>query len=169
LVLTTGHAPSTSQAVDRVIDLFPVHERHFAQTRLASLLIGIMCQALVPTLQEEGRVPAIELMLANTAVRTLIREGKIHQLPNVIRTSSEEGMIMLDHSLGCLYKDGIIGARHLLAFCNDRAELEKVVGSIDVKRDTVKKDEPFYKFFGGASTFGSDRSVTEIAKETGNS
>ena len=169
LVLTTGHAPSTSQAVDRVIDLFPVHERHFAQTRLASLLIAIMCQALVPTLQTEGRVPAIELMLANTAVRTLIREGKIHQLPNVIRTSAEEGMIMLDHSLGSLYKEGLIGAKSLLAFCNDRVELEKVVGRIDVKQDTIKKEEPFYKFFGGANTFGGNRAAGEVDNETDDS
>jgi twitching motility protein PilT len=169
LVLTTGHAPSTHQAVDRVIDLFPVQERHFAQTRLASLLIAIMCQALVPTLDDEGRVPAIELMLANTAVRTLIREGKIHQLPNVIRTSAEEGMIILDHSLGCLYKDGLIGAKHLLAYCNDRDELEKVVGRIDVKQDTLKKDEPFYKFFGGENTFGKAQPASETADKTGNS
>jgi len=147
LVLTTGHAPSTSQAVDRVIDLFPVDERHFAQTRLASLLIGIMCQALVPTIDEKGRMPAIELLLANTAVRTLIREGKIHQIPNVIRTSAEEGMIMLDQSLGSLYKEGFIGAKHLLSFCNDRTELEKVVGKIDVKSDAVKKEESFSNFF----------------------
>ncbi|OGO01049.1 MAG: type IV pili twitching motility protein PilT [Chloroflexi bacterium RBG_13_52_14] len=167
LVLTTGHAPSASQAVDRVIDLFPVQERHFAQTRLASLLIAIMCQALVPTTDEEGRMPAVELMLANVAVKTLIREGKIHQLPNVIRTSAEEGMIMLDESLGRLYKDGLISAKHLLAFCNDRAELEKVIGEIDIKRDVLKKDESFYKFFGGGNSFGNGQPVSEIADETG--
>lgn len=77
LVLTTGHAPSTYQAVERVIDLFPPHERSLAQTRLASLLIAILCQALVPRADGAGRVPAIEIMLANPAIRNLIREGEI--------------------------------------------------------------------------------------------
>jgi len=159
LVLTTGHAPSTSQAVDRVIDLFPVHERHYAQTRMASLLIAIMCQALVPTLDEEGRRPAIELMLANTAVRALIRDGKIHQLPNVIRTHAEEGMIMLDQSIGDMYLQGLISGKNVLAFCNDRAELEKIIGSsIDVKRDKIRKD-PFYKLFEQPRVFDNNWAV----------
>ena len=122
LVITTGHAPSSSQAVDRVIDLFPIHERNFAQTRMANLLVGIMCQTLVPTKDGESRLPAIELMLNNTAVSSLIRDGKIHQLPNVIRTHAQEGMVMLDQSLSDLYTEGLISGKSLLAYCNNRAE-----------------------------------------------
>jgi twitching motility protein PilT len=147
LVITTGHAPSSSQAVDRVIDLFPVHERNFAQTRMANLLVGIMCQTLVPTKDGTGRLPAIELMLANTAVSSLIRDGKIHQLPNVIRTHAQEGMVMLDQSLSDLYTDNKISGKSLLAYCNNRAEIEKIIGEVNIHRDDNGKEDPYAKFF----------------------
>jgi twitching motility protein PilT len=131
LVLTTGHAPSATQAMERVIDLFPPEERHLAQTRLASLLIGVLCQVLVPRADGNGRVAAVEVMLANPAVRNLIREGKIYQLPNVIRTHRDIGMITLDESLANLYLKHIINGETLLAFCNDRLEIEKLVGRIN--------------------------------------
>ena len=127
LVLTTGHAPSTYQAVERVIDLFPPHERSRAQTRLASLLIAILCQALVPRADGAGRIPAIEIMLANPAVRNLIREGKIYQIPNAIRTHSRMGMQLLDQALVNLHKDGLITTENVFAFCNDREEVEKLI------------------------------------------
>lgn len=142
LVLSTGHAPSSYQAVDRVIDLFPFYERNFAQTRMANLLVGIMCQTLVPALDGEGRVPAVELLLANTAVRSLIRDGKIHHLPNVIRTSAQEGMMMLDQSLVNLYSLGLISGTNLLAYCNDRSEVEKLIGDINVKLNRRKEPPP---------------------------
>ena len=65
LVFTTGHAPSASQAMERIVDLFPPHERRLAQTRLASLLVGVLCQALVPRADGSGRIAAVEIMLAN--------------------------------------------------------------------------------------------------------
>ena len=131
LVLTTGHAPSTYQAVERIIDMFPPHERGLAQTRMASLLIGIMCQALVPKADGKGRAPAVEIMLANPAVRNLIREGKIHQLPNAIRTHTRMGMQLLDHALVSLHKDGVITTENVFAFCNDRDEVEKLIANIE--------------------------------------
>ena len=167
LVITTGHAPSSSQAVDRVIDLFPIHERNFAQTRMANLLVGIMCQTLVPTKDGDGRLPAIELMLNNTAVSSLIRDGKIHQLPNVIRTHSQEGMVMLDQSLGDLYTDGLISGKSLLAYCNNRAEIEKIVGEINLRRDEVRKEDPYYKFFQKKDDRNGDLSDVEKARKTG--
>ena len=164
LVITTGHAPSSSQAVDRVIDLFPIHERDFAQTRMANLLVGIMCQTLVPAKDGEGRLPAIELMLANTAVSSLIRDGKIHQLPNVIRTHSQEGMVMLDQSLSDLYTSGLITGKSLLAFCNNRAEIEKTVGEINLNRDENRKEDPYYKFFQKKENNDSELSDIEKAR-----
>ena len=131
LVLTTGHAPSTYQAIERIIDMFPPYERQLAQTRLASLLIGIMCQALVPKVNGKGRAPAVEIMLANPAVRNLIREGKIHQLPNAIRTHARLGMQLLDQSLVNLHRDGAISRDNVYAYCNDRDEVEKLIANSD--------------------------------------
>lgn len=127
LVLTTGHASSTSQAVERVIDLFPPHERHMVQARLASLLLGVICQVLVPRADGSGRVVAVEVMLASPPVRNLIREGKLYQLPNVIRTSLQSGMVMLDQSLVALCREGAISQEQLFTFCNDREEVEKLL------------------------------------------
>ncbi len=128
LIITTGHAPSAAQTMERVIDLFPPAERHLVQMRLASLLIGVLCQALVPRADGKGRIAAVEVMLANPAVRNLIREGKIYQLPNVIRTNRDIGMISLDEFLVDLYLKRIISGESLLAFCNDRQEAEKLIG-----------------------------------------
>jgi len=134
LILTTGHAPSASQAIERVIDLFPPQERHLAQTRLASLLLGVLCQTLVPKADGSGRAAAVEIMLANSAVKNLIREGKIHQLPNVIRTHAQEGMALLDEALINLYRSGVISSENLLALCNDPEEVEKLTGEFRVRQ-----------------------------------
>lgn len=132
LVLSTGHAPSAAQAMERITDLFPPHERYLAQTRLASLLVAVLCQVLVPRADDSGRVAAVEVMLANPAVKNLIREGKLYQLPNVIRTHTEIGMTTLDQSLVELFLMQIISRESLFAFCNDREEVEKLVSKIRV-------------------------------------
>jgi twitching motility protein PilT len=132
LVLTTGHAPSASQAVERIIDLFPPHERHLVQTRLASLLLGILCQALVPRAYDAGRIAAVEIMLASSAVRNLIREGKIYQLPNTIRTQAHLGMESLDQCLVNLYRHRLISNKSLFAFCNDEYEVAQLCGRAEV-------------------------------------
>ncbi|MBI2854707.1 MAG: type IV pilus twitching motility protein PilT [Chloroflexi bacterium] len=126
LLMTTGHAPSASQAVERIIDLFPPHERYLAQARLASLVIGILCQTLVPKADGKGRLPAVEVMLGNPAVKNLIREGKIHQLPNTIRTYASDGMKLLDQALADLYTKGMISGETMLSRCNDRHEVESL-------------------------------------------
>jgi len=130
LVLSTGHAPSASQTIERVIDLFPLHERPLTQVRLASLLLGVLCQTLVPRADRPGRVAAVEVMLANTAVKNLIREGKIHQLPNTIRTNTQTGMQLLDQALLKLYRKGVISREHLFAFCNDVDDVKKEVSDV---------------------------------------
>jgi twitching motility protein PilT len=132
LVLSTGHAPSTVQAMERIIDLFPPAERYLAQTRLASLVIGVLCQVLVPRADGSGRIAAVEIMLGSPAVKNLIREGKIHQLLNVIRISNQEGMMTLDQSLVNLYLRGTITGESLFKFCNDREEVERMVGTVAV-------------------------------------
>ena len=132
LIFSTGHAPSAAQSMERIIDLFPPHERHLAQTRLASLLIAVLCQTLVPRADGSGRIAAVEIMLGNPPVKNLIREGKIYQLPNVIRTHRDIGMISLDESLSSLYLKRIITGETLLSFCNDRQEVEKLIGKVAV-------------------------------------
>ena len=132
MLLTTGHAPSAYQCMERVIDLFPPEQRYLAQTRLASLLIGVFCQALVPRADGSGRIAAVEIMLGTSAVCNLIREGKIYQLPNVIRTSTQEGMLSLDQALVMLYLKGTITGETVVKFCQNREEVERLVSRIPV-------------------------------------
>jgi len=128
LILTTSHAPSATQAVERIVDLFPPHERHLAQVRLASLIIGVLCQALLPKADRSGRIVAVEILLGSPAVKSLIRDGKIYQLPNVIRTHREIGMASMDEALVNLYLSKVITADTMFEFCYDYPEVEKLTG-----------------------------------------
>jgi twitching motility protein PilT len=127
LVFSTSHAPSTSQAMERVIDLFPPEQRYLAQARLASLIIGVMCQSLVPRADGSGRIAAVEIMLGSPAVRNLVREGKIYQLPNIIRTSNQEGMMTLDQSLVSLYFRDTITGENVVRFCQNKDDVEDMI------------------------------------------
>jgi len=128
LVLTTGHAPSVPQTVERIIDLFPPYERSTVQSRLASLLVGILCQTLVPKADGSGRVAAVEIMLASPAVRNTLREGKIYQLPNAMLTQARLGMVLLNQALISLYHKGEISREDAFAFCNNQDEMAKLIG-----------------------------------------
>ncbi len=126
LVLSTGHAPSAAQSVERIVDMFPPHERVMAQARLASTLIAVFSQVLVPRIAG-GRVAAVEIMLANSAVKNLIREGKPFLIPNTIRTCSNAGMKTLDDALIDLYRRGIITRDYVFAFCQDAEDVNKTL------------------------------------------
>ena len=127
LVLSTGHASSAPLTVERIIDLFPTYQQTLAQTRLAAVLHGVLCQALLPRADGRGRVPAIEVMLANSAVRNLIREGKSHQLQNVIRSSQQMGMFTIDEALIRLYKARLVEREDVLYHCVDKDEVSRMV------------------------------------------
>ena len=115
----------------------PPHERYLAQARLASLLIGVLCQALIPKADGVGRVAAVEIMLANPAVRNLIREGKTYQLPNTIRMNSQLGMELFDQALIRLYRSGAISRESLFDFSNDRDEVTRLTG----ERETWRQND----------------------------
>jgi twitching motility protein PilT len=129
LILTTSHAPYAPQAIERMIDLFPPSERYLAQSRLASLLVAVLSQTLVPRADGSGRIAAVEIMLGNTAVRSLIRDGKIYQLSNTMRSYRNIGMVTFDESLVNLYTKRIIDAKTLFAYCSDSEEVEKLLRS----------------------------------------
>jgi len=131
LVMSTGHAPSAAQSVERIVDLFPPHERPMAQSRLASTLIAVFSQVLVPRISG-GRVAAVEIMLANAAVKNLIREGKPFLIPNTIRTSSNIGMKTLDDALVDLYRKGIITREYVFAFCQDAEDVTKLLRAANI-------------------------------------
>ncbi len=104
LVFATLHTNSAAQTIDRVIDSFPASQQGQIRAQLSANLLGIVSQRLIPGI-DGGRTPAVEIMFANSAVRNLIRENKVHQLDLVINTSSDEGMVSLNNSLVNLVRE----------------------------------------------------------------
>ncbi|HYM90724.1 MAG TPA: type IV pilus twitching motility protein PilT [bacterium] len=104
LVLSTLHTNSAPQTISRVVDVFPPHQQEQIRVQVADALLGVIAQTLVPTLDGTGRVAACEIMVATPAVRNLIRENKVHQLPSAIQTGVREGMQSLDQCLKNLVK-----------------------------------------------------------------
>ncbi|KKS65067.1 MAG: Twitching motility protein [Parcubacteria group bacterium GW2011_GWB1_42_6] len=115
LILSTLHTNTASQTIDRIIDSFPPHQQAQVRSQMASTLLGVISRRLVPC-KDGGVINAIELMIANSAIRNLIREGKVHQIDMVIDTSSEEGMISLNRSLADLVKRGIVDQEKAINF-----------------------------------------------------
>ncbi len=108
LVIATLHTNDAAQTVDRIVNAFPPHDRSYVVGQFAASLQGIVSQILIPNVTRTRRVLACELMIANEAVRNLIREGKNQNLPNVISTGKEAGMISMDNSLRSLVRSGQI-------------------------------------------------------------
>jgi twitching motility protein PilT len=126
LVFATLHTNSASQTADRIIDVFPPHQQQQVRMQLANVLLGVVSQRLLPRTQG-GRVIACEIMVANSAVRNTIREGKTHQLPNIIQTSAAEGMIGMDKVLAELVSKGEITIDNALTWAMDPKAFKMMV------------------------------------------
>jgi twitching motility protein PilT len=127
LVITTSHAAYVGQTIERIIDLFPSHERPQAQIRLASLLNAIICQTLVPRANGKGRIAAVEILMVNPAVSNIIRDSKFNQLGNAMRSFRQVGMISLDQALVDLFHSGVISGETVFNYCNDADEARKLL------------------------------------------
>lgn len=126
LVFTTLHTNSSAQTADRIIDVFPPHQQGQIRMQLASVLLGIVSQRLLPRVSG-GRIAATEILVANNAVRNLIREGKSHQIDNIISTSAAEGMIGLDKVLAELVSKGEVSLDDALAWALDPKAFKMLV------------------------------------------
>ena len=104
LVLSTLHTNNAAQTISRVVDVFPSHQQDQIRVQLSDALLGIVAQTLIPTLDGTGRVAAVEVLVATPAIRNMVRENKIHQLPSVIQTGARDGMQSLDQHLKTLVK-----------------------------------------------------------------
>lgn len=120
LVLATLHTKGVVNAVDRVIDAFPSAQQSQIRAQLSMVLRTVVAQQLLPE-TNGGQVPAFEIMQMNSAVRTLIRDNKSHQIDNVIAAGGQEGMISMDQSIHALYQAGKISRQTALDYA-DRPE-----------------------------------------------
>jgi twitching motility protein PilT len=107
LVFATLHTNDAAQSIDRIVDVFPSSQQQQIRGQLASVLTGVISLRLLPKVGG-GRIPAYEIMVANHAIRNVIRDNKIYEVPNIIHTSLEEGMVPLDKTLALLVKQGLV-------------------------------------------------------------
>jgi len=126
LVFATLHTNSASQTVDRIIDVFPENQQSQIRAQLANVVEAIIGQRLIP-LDKGGRKAVCEIMIANPAVRNLIREGKTHQLDNVIGTSSDIGMISLESALVSLVRENLITMEKAMAYAVHPEEISRLL------------------------------------------
>ena len=126
LVFATLHTNSAAQSIDRMIDVFPSHQQPQVRTQLSNMLMAICAQRLVPAIGG-GRVVAAEIMVANSAIRALIRDGKTHQLDTAIQTGADQGMQTMDRTLAKLVQTGVITYDSAREFAVDINELNRLV------------------------------------------
>ncbi len=108
LVFATLHTSSAPKTVDRLVDVFPPTQQEQVRIMLAESLQAVVCQTLVPRRDGKGRVCAMEVMTGTVAVRSLIREGKTHQIPSIIQVSTKFGMQSLDQKLKEFVMEGVV-------------------------------------------------------------
>jgi len=107
LVFSTLHTLGAAKTIDRIVDIFPANQQQQVRVQLSTVLQGVVSQQLIPS-EKLGRVPAFEIMLANPAIRNLIREGKVPQIEAAIQTGRSDGMTSMDLSLAQLCNEGYI-------------------------------------------------------------
>ncbi|MDR0838373.1 MAG: type IV pilus twitching motility protein PilT [Oscillospiraceae bacterium] len=127
LVFSTLHTVGAANTIDRIIDVFPPYQQQQIRTQLADVLECVVSQQLLPRRNGAGRVAAIEVMLANSAVRNHIREAKTFQVTSTIQTSRKAGMITMDDAIYELFTRGEISADTALLFAQDRITLSKKI------------------------------------------
>lgn len=116
LVMGTLHTQDTAGTIDRIIDVFPAHQRNQTRTMLANVLLGVMSQRLFRRTDLSGRVVATEVLINNPAIANLIRTEKMHQIPNVLQTSRELGMHTMEMSIKDLIAQRLISSKEILPY-----------------------------------------------------
>jgi len=130
LVFGTLHTQDAPQTIDRVIDVFPPEQQGQIRVQLSVTLQGVITQQLLPTADGSGRCAACEVLVPTPAVRNLIREGKIHQIPSIIQTGSAHGMQTMDAALATLVRSGRITQELAESRSSTPEELRRLLGGV---------------------------------------
>jgi len=127
LVFATLHTSDAVQTINRVIDVFPSHQQQQIKTQLSFVLLGVISQELIPKAEGKGRALSTEVLVATPAVRSLVREGKVHQIYSVIQTSQKDGMKTMNQSLAQLYNNGVISFEDCVMKSSNPDEIYKLM------------------------------------------
>jgi twitching motility protein PilT len=125
LTFATLHTSDAVQTINRVVDVFPAYQQQQVRTQLSFTLVAVFCQQLIPKSNAKGRVLASEILTMTPAVRSLIRENKVHQIYSAIQTSGKLGMKTMNQSLYDLYKQGHLTFELALSYSADQEDLKK--------------------------------------------
>ncbi len=125
LTFATLHTSDAVQTINRIVDVFPAYQQQQVRTQLSFTMSGVFCQQLLPKSNGKGRVLASEIMIANPAIRSLIRENKVHQVYSVIQVNQKMGMKTMNQSLYELYKAGHLTFEDCLNYSSDPEDLKK--------------------------------------------
>jgi len=129
LVLATLHTSSAAETIDRIIDVFPPGQQQQIRVQLANTLEGIVAQQLAPRMDRPGRVAILEILVANPAIRNMIREGKTFQIYSQLQTGGKYGMQTLDTSLRLHYQNKIISREEVVNRAHDPESILKSAGA----------------------------------------
>lgn len=122
LVLSTLHTLGASNTIDRIIDVFPINQQHQIRIQLSMVLTAVISQQLLPTV-DGGLAPAFEIMTMNSAIRTLIRDEKTHQIDTILQSTS--GMQTMDNCILQMYRDGVITAETAVNYAYNSEIMQK--------------------------------------------
>ena len=125
LVFSTLHTIGSAETIDRIIDVFPTSQQDQIRVQLSMVLEAVISQRLLPTMDGRGRIAAFEVMLANAAIRNLIREGKTYQIPSAMQSGKKQGMQTMDECLISLYNSGRITRKDALLYSTDPEDVAK--------------------------------------------
>ncbi len=127
LVFATLHTNSAAETINRIVDVFPAGQQDQIRAQFADAILGVISQRLLPTKNKMGRVAAMEIMIATPAIRNLIREGKIHQIPSAIQTGAKYGMQLMDQNLLAFVQSGKISGEIALLYAHDIRTMESKI------------------------------------------
>lgn len=127
LVIATLHTRGAVNAIDRIIDAFPSTQQAQIRLQLSTVLRTVVSQQLVPDIHG-GMIPACEILQMNSAVRSMIRDNRNHQIDNVISSGGREGMISMDQSIARLYQKGHITLETALHYGDNPEQLQRLIG-----------------------------------------
>jgi twitching motility protein PilT len=127
LVMGTLHTIDAAQTVDRIIDMYPSDQQPQIRLQFSQVVLAVLSQTLLPKAMGKGRVAAFEVMVANTAVRNLIRDGKTYELNNVMQLNATDGMQTLDQHLAILVRSRVVTAEEALTHSSHPDRLQKLI------------------------------------------
>ncbi|MCW2851725.1 MAG: twitching motility protein [Nocardioides sp.] len=133
LVLATLHTQSAQDTISRVVDVFPSEQQQQVRTQLAATLNAVVCQTLLPTADGRSRVAAVEVMVCNTGIRAMIRDGKLPQIPGALQAGAKEGMQTMDGHLADLVKTGRVTRDVALEHCANESDLLTLIDAAGLR------------------------------------